>query len=323
MGSESTQLCWDLMRQAQPPDSEESFMSALIRKIYDLMPAKQPIFELLRRHVRLPARVYQHLHFEAPINIPVSDGCSFMMHHFGAQVENDLFWAGYGNGWEATSLRLWARLAAAAETIFDIGANTGAYALAAKVVNKEARVFAFEPVASISDKLRSNVELNGFDITVVQAGVSGSTGEAVMYIPATKHSYSASLNSSMLRGNTNLIETVIPILRIDEFIRDHALDSADLFKIDTEKHEVDVPSGFGDIINKFKPAILIEILNKTLGGEVEAFFLNSNYVFYEIIEGVALRRVESLGATSGNYLLCTADFAASSGFGNLVPHAEI
>jgi len=296
---------------------------SMLRSAYAALPFKKPIFELVRRHVRLPERVYQHLHFEAPITIPVRDGCTFAMHHFGAQVENDLFWAGYGNGWEATSLRLWARLAAVSNTIFDIGANTGAYALAAKAVNEKARVFAFEPVASISGRLRNNIELNGFDITVVQAGVSSSTGEAVMYIPATEHSYSASLNSSMLSGNGNLIETVIPTLRMDEFVKDRALDSADLFKIDTEKHEVDVLSGFGDVIERFKPAVLIEILNKTLGGEVEAFFANSNYVFYEIVEGEALRRVESLGVASRNYLLCTADFAARNGFGDVVLHEAL
>ncbi|MEQ1777317.1 MAG: FkbM family methyltransferase [Nitrosomonas sp.] len=292
----------------------------ILRNTYAAVPFKKPLFQLLRICIRLPAWLYQHLHFVAPISIPIQGGNRFKMYHFGAQVENDLFWAGYGNGWEATSLRLWARLAAVSNTVFDIGANTGVYALAAKAVNERAKVFAFEPVTSIASRLEHNIELNGFDITVVQAGASSSTGEAVMYIPSTDHSYSASLNANMLSGHGNLVETIVQTLRVDEFVKDNNLTSADLFKIDTEQHEVDVLSGFGGVIERFKPAVLIEILDQDLGKEVEAFFAGFDYVFYEIIEGKEVRRVESLGASSRNYLLCSKDFATLNGFGDVIQH---
>ncbi len=291
-----------------------------MRGAYAALPFKKPVFEMLRRCVPLPADVYQHLHFVAPIEIPIKGVSFFRMHHFGAQVENDLFWAGYGNGWEATSLRLWARLASRANTIFDIGANTGAYALAAKAVNPQARVFAFEPVVSIAGRLKSNIELNGFDIEIVQAGVSSTSGEAVMYIPSTDHSYSASLNVDMLSGQDNLVETMIQTVRIDAFVKDRQLPSADLFKIDTEKHEVDVLSGFGDVIKKFRPAVLIEILDHDLGRKIEPFFSDLHYVFYEIIEGKEVRRIVSLGTSSNNYLLCPNEYASLQGLGDVVRH---
>ena len=243
------------------------------------------------------------------------------MHHFGAQVENDLFWAGYGNGWEATSLRLWARLATTANTIFDIGSNTGVYALAAKTVNSQARVFAFEPVVSIAGRLKSNNELNGFDIEIVQAGVSSSSGEAVMYIPSTDHSYSASLNVGMLSGQANLVETIIQTVRIDAFVRDRQLASADLFKIDAEMHEVDVLTGFGEVIKQHRPAVLIEILDQEIGKAIEPFFSDLGYVFFEIIEGKEMRRIKSLGISlNNNYLLCTSDYAVVNELGDVVKH---
>lgn len=295
-----------------------------MRCAYATLPYKRPVFEMLRRCVRLPANTYQHLHFVAPIDIPIRGGAHFKMHHFGAQVENDLFWAGYGNGWEATSLRLWARLATTANTIFDIGANTGVYSLAAKALNAQARVFAFEPVGPIAGRLKSNIELNGFDIEIVQAGVSSSSGEAIMYIPSTDHSYSASLNVNMLSGQSiNLVETIIQTVRIDTFVKDRHLGSADLFKIDTEKHEVDVLSGFGDVIKQFRPAVLIEILGQELGKGIEPFFSDLGYVFYEIIEGKEVRRIESLGTSSNNYLLCPNEYAALNGLGDVVRHEAL
>lgn len=132
-----------------------------LRKIYASLPLKKPVYMVLRRCIRLPANVYRHLHFVAPITVTVQKNICFRMFHFGAQLENDLFWAGYGNGWEATSLRLWARVAAYSQTIFDVGSNTGVYALAAKAVNQKADVFAFEPVISIAEKLERNIALNG------------------------------------------------------------------------------------------------------------------------------------------------------------------
>jgi hypothetical protein len=83
-------------------------------------------------------------------------GGEYTMMHHGHQLENDLFWAGYGNNWERTSLRLWGWLARDAKCIFDVGANTGTYALAARAVNAEAEVEAFEPVDRVYTKLQIN-----------------------------------------------------------------------------------------------------------------------------------------------------------------------
>ena len=47
------------------------------------------------------------------------------LHHFGAAVENELFWAGYGRSWEGAELRLWRSLVKHAEYLADVGANTG------------------------------------------------------------------------------------------------------------------------------------------------------------------------------------------------------
>ena len=244
---------------------------------------KQPIFELLRRTIRFPKRIYRHLHFDGTINVRVGSLGAFRIHHYGYQVENDLFWAGYGEGWEGTSLRLWAQPAGSARTIFDIGANTGVYALAAKAVNSEAQIFAFEPAHKIANRLKDNISLNGFDIKVIESGVSKVTGEVSFYEPMAEHSYSASINPEMLAGTSNVKRTCIPVTRIDDYIDMQGLKSADLFKIDVEKHEVEVLSGFGDVIVNFSPAILIEILDRKFGEKVEPFFEGLDYVFFEII----------------------------------------
>lgn len=286
-------------------------------------PRKQPIYEMVRRLIRLPERIYRHLHFHGTIRVPLGPGISIRLNHHGYQVENDLFWAGYGNGWEATSLRLWARLSREARTVFDVGANTGVYSLAAKAMNPKAQVFAFEPVERIAFRLKDNVAQNEFDIEVVVAGVSETTGEAVIYEPRTAHAYSASLSPDMLAGHADLAEVRIAITRMDDFVAARGLASADLFKIDVEKHEIEALSGFGDLIACYRPAFLIEILDRSLGEKVEQYFAGLNYVFYEIIETQCVQRVEALGLSERNYLICSEEFAASSGLKDVTTHAEL
>jgi FkbM family methyltransferase len=295
----------------------------MLRRTFEAIPFRQPAFEMTRRWVRLPKRVYQHLYFEGVVNIPVEAGRAFTIRHHGYQVENDLFWAGYGNGWEATSLRLWARLSQHARTIFDIGANTGVYSLAAKAVNPKARVFAFEPVDRIALRLSENVALNGYDIEVVVAGVSQTTGEAVFYEPGTEHAYSASLNPEMLAGMAGLVEKKINVIRMDDFAAARALPSVDLFKIDAEKHEIEVLSGFGDLIQRHRPVFLLEVLDRSMGEKVERIFTGLDYAFYEIAEGQEVRRVNSLGGAPGNCLICSKQFAATAGLKEGLSHRSL
>ncbi|MFN3592069.1 MAG: hypothetical protein ACK4TG_07755, partial [Thermaurantiacus sp.] len=110
---------------------ESTGVRAHLRRAWQRVPGKQPLFELWRRAGAPPEHVWRHLHFAGTFAVTLPGGSEFQMQHFGQLVENELFWAGFGNGWEATSLRLWARIAPHAATILDVGANSGVYALAA------------------------------------------------------------------------------------------------------------------------------------------------------------------------------------------------
>ena len=124
----------------------------------------------------------------------------------------------------------------------------------------------------------------------------------------------------MLEGHGNLVNSIIQTVRVDEFVKEHQLSPTYLFKISTEKHEVDVLVGFGKIINQFKPVVLIEILDEKLGKVILPFFFEISYVYYEIIKGKEMRRVNSLGASSNNYLICPKELAEINEFGDIVSH---
>lgn len=284
-------------------------MRGLAKTILHSMPLKRQLFHVFRYFYMLPESVYQHLYFKGPMSVPVCYGRTFTLYHWGNQVENDIFWAGLGNNWEATSVRLWLYLARSADTVLDIGANTGVFALSAKTVNPDATVYAFEPIERVHTRLQHNIDLNDFSICAVCVGVSNENGTATIFDVSAEHVYSASLNREMLSDRSDIIERAIEVVRIDTFFAERDAGGRMLVKIDTERHELQVLEGFGDLIRTLRPTFIVEILDRIIGQKVERFFEGLNYIWLEILEGEGLRPATHLGEAERNYLLCPREVA--------------
>jgi FkbM family methyltransferase len=88
-----------------------------------------------------------------------------------------------GGTWEANYMAAFARQIRAGDTVLDIGANHGIYALAAGAqVGPRGRVYAFEASRHFSELIRASISVNGLDdvVTIINAAVAASTGEAVL-----------------------------------------------------------------------------------------------------------------------------------------------
>lgn len=294
-----------------------------LRQMWRRLPGKQPLFELWRRGAAPPERIWRHLHFEGAFEVPLPLGATFHMRHFGQLVENELFWAGYGNGWEGTSLRLWALLAPQARTILDIGANSGVYALAAAALNPAARVFAFEPSPCIAGRLRGNVAINRLAVEVVEAAASNRSGAVTLFEPETEHHYSASLEAAMLPGAEQLKDRTVRAVRLDDFAAARRLARLDLVKIDAEMHEAAVIEGLGGRLDGDTPVMLVEILTPDLGEAVRGRLSGFDYRLFRIDEGEALVPMDALGLRPGNHLLCPRLVAERLGIVDGIGHGDL
>jgi FkbM family methyltransferase len=298
-------------------------MKELAKAAYRVLPFKPFLFKTLRAFWSPPEAVYRHLHFRAPFELVLPEKTRLRMNHHGNKIENDLFWAGFGNGWEASSLLLWLRLAARSQTILDVGANTGIYALAARAINPRADVIALEPVARTFSRLRDNIQLNAFDIDARCVAASDHNGMATLYDPLSDHQYSASLEAAMLDGKSACAETEIEVRRIETLLAEREQKIPVLVKIDAERHEPQVLEGFGEAITRLRPAFLMELLDRDIGAKARSHFDGLDYVYYEIFEGKGLRRTDELGAAQRNYLFCPLEVAAELGLGNFVEHRSL
>jgi FkbM family methyltransferase len=282
-----------------------------LRSVYKVLPFKKYFFILLKKIWQPPESVYRHLFFKGIIQVKLPEKKFFKVKHYGYQVENDIFWTGILGSWEKHSLDIWMRLCKPATVILDIGANTGIYSLIAKSLNKDADVYAFEPVKRVFEKLEMNSRLNNYDIHCIEKAVSNQTGTALIFDTGSEHEYAATLDEQHKNIGLNssfMIETIT----LDDFISQQDLKKIDLMKIDVESHEPAVLQGFSEGIKRFKPAILIEILSDDVGKTIFEAVKGLNYLYFSINEKTGARRTDSITRGENfNYLLCngaTAEF---------------
>src|SRR5262245_47048324 len=82
---------------------------------------------------------------------------------------------------EEQILDCWTKAAKEAEIVFDIGANSGIYSLAALASQPNAVVHAFEPTPEIAGRLRQTAQLNHLDnLLVHEVAVTSHSGEAIL-----------------------------------------------------------------------------------------------------------------------------------------------
>jgi len=288
---------------------------SLARRLYRAIPLKRQLYGVLRRGPALPHSLYQHLHFEGPFTVKIDQGHSFRIHSDGSQVENDLFWSGFGGGWERTSLRVWAALCRDRRgLILDIGANTGVYALAAAALAPDAEIAAFEPIARMAEQLSANVALNDFAIAVEQKAVSDRSGRLPIYDTMVDHNYSASLEGQ----GSDALSYEVDVVSLDDWLAGRADKRLSAIKIDVERHEPAAVRGMRNLLATQRPSILIEILNETISAEVRQLIDGVGYRVYQIDERNGLipsEQHEQLRYDDRNYLLCTAEEFARAELG--------
>jgi FkbM family methyltransferase len=289
-------------------------MQSFLKKIYQTIPFKKVIYTVLKIILHPKESIYRHFHFVGIFNVKVTKHKSFKIKHYGYQIENEIFWAGLLNGWEKESIKLWIKLCEKSEVVLDIGANTGIYSLIAKATNPNTKVYAFEPVKRVFNKLEENILLNKFDIVLIEKAVSNSDGLATIYDTLSEHTYSVTVNKNMLSPGIKVIETKINIITLNSFIRQNNIKKIDLIKIDVETHEPEVLEGFSDYLGQFQPSLWIEILTDEIGSKVNKIIEGLGYLFFNIDEKGTISQVKKITKSDYfNYLLCSSKIAKEIG----------
>lgn len=256
-------------------------MNPFVKNLYKSLPFKKQLFSLIRA-VYLPTS-YQRMYFRGAFKLNVDDLHSFqMIQHNRYGIETELFWKGLDEGWETASMALWIQLCKTSQVVLDIGAAEGMYALVAKSLRPNMTVLAFEPMPQPMAELRSNIELNGYNVSLYEQALSNFTGQAEFYA----ESESSNEGSLVTSAAASAFSQRVSVTTLAKIIDDSSLARIDLMKIDVEGAEPQVLEGMGPYLSEFKPSMIIEVLNDEVGANVERLLDGLGYLYFDINDDI-------------------------------------
>ena len=226
-------------------------------------------------------------------NLMNIDGTLFNLYK-GNFIENQII----NNGtFEPHITRIFKSIIKKGHICLDIGANIGFHSIyMSKLVGKEGKIYAFEPIKFIQKKLNTNIHLSGLkNIQVVPVAV-GSENKTSSIYEFNENSFDQGSSSlfeneyivDLIKGgHIDLKQETCKEIRIDDWIRKNKIKKIDLVKIDIEGGEYNALLGMKDIINTMQPIIIMEYKSSRLdklniSNENISLLLKEVYDCYEI-----------------------------------------
>ena len=167
----------------------------------------------------------------------------------------------YG-AYEKVSLILLRDLASTVEqSVFvGVGANGGQHSL--WMARYCSPVYVFEPWAPMREHLIEKVRLNQFKhVSVFPVGLGDCNAEMPFYSPPDSDAGIGSFIDTYHAWNRNSGES-LPIRAGDGFFAEHAI-APDIIKLDVEGFEAKVLAGLQQMLQQYKPAVLLEFSSTT------------------------------------------------------------
>ena len=170
------------------------------------------------------------------------------------------------NDTETAEQTFWRKLDLQDKVVYDVGAFHGLLTL---FFARHARtVVSYEPNTCNHARLIQNVRLNRLENVIVRKlGVGCEFRRAVMVMdPPTPGGASIERNIVGSKGGSNgpIVHEEIPVVRLDDDIRDASLPAPDVIKIDVEGLELAALTGARQTILTHCPRLFIEIHGETM-----------------------------------------------------------
>ncbi|WP_248914023.1 FkbM family methyltransferase [Pseudomonas moorei] len=200
-------------------------------------------------------------------------------------VAQAYFWKGV-DAYESTSLKLWTTLARKSVSVFDIGAYSGVYSLAASRASPKSKIYAVEALDRVYSRLLINKAANSAaNINCFNFAVSDCDSEIELLI------YSG--QDILVSGSSTIADVCARVphekkrvksLTLDSFVESNAILGVGLIKIDAEGAEHLILKGAQRLISNYLPDIICELLPAAKINDIVEFFGLLGYKYYKISE---------------------------------------
>lgn len=151
--------------------------------------------------------------------------------------------------------------------VVDVGAHAGQYTKLFAKIAKSGRVFAFEPGAYALSILRKVVAARGLrNVQIVPLALSDAEGEVTFNLPVKKH---GGLGFGIAHlgaagGGPAVRTSIVRTTTLDAFVAAAGITRLDFIKVDIEGWELHMLRGAKRTLERFKPALQVEISDEFL-----------------------------------------------------------
>jgi len=175
---------------------------------------------------------------------------------------------------EPETLRLWVHLARQSQWVYDVGAFTGVFSLAAVAANPYCCVMAFEPSGTTYSRLLVNIQANDFTgrIAPVRCGLARENGTLSLRHPCGVYVMSSDESFVAERVEEPWFSEPVAVMSLDSLLAEQEryrqqivlaveFTGADLIKIDVEGFELDVLAGMTQTLAAHRPSAIVELFD--------------------------------------------------------------
>ena len=203
--------------------------------------------------------------------------------------------------WFEAELHFVRTLLRGGESVLDVGANHGVYALSmAREVGPGGRVLAIEPAGETAARLRASASENGFSqLHVLQCAISDHEGTAVLHTGSSSELSTLGAASHAARGSES-----VRLTTLDACVAEHRWTDIAFVKMDVEGEEIRALEGARGLLERDEPLWMVEYKH---GGQVNHGLLEwlatTGHSLFRHVPGLDILVPHPPGTEADGYLL--------------------
>ena len=144
------------------------------------------------------------------------------------------------------------------DSFIDIGANHGSFSVvASSIVGRHGCVYAIEPQPQLAGPLRLSLSKGPARFEVLETAVGAREGVAELFVPAGSSGSAGIFGDFSARWSYSRL--IVRMTQLDRLLENYDFSDRVVIKMDIEGGEAASLQGFGQLIRRLKPVLLLEV----------------------------------------------------------------